>query len=107
MSHNDRRSPRAARRGRSTLLREWLRPEAPKKPTRPIPTEARTARDFADVPEHGVRITWLGHATSIVEVDGARFLVDPVWAERASPVPWLGPRRFFAPPRHPSHFPQA
>lgn len=38
-------------------------------------------------------VTWLGHACVLLEVDGRRVLVDPVWSERASPVPLLGPRR--------------
>ena len=34
----------------------------------------------------------------LLEIDGRRFLTDPVWAARASPTPLLGPKRFFAPP---------
>nr|GFB89915.1 N-acyl-phosphatidylethanolamine-hydrolyzing phospholipase D [Tanacetum cinerariifolium] len=34
----------------------------------------------------------------LLEVDGRRFLTDPVWAERASPSQLVGPKRFFAPP---------
>ena len=42
--------------------------------------------------------TWLGHACVLLEIDGRRLLVDPVWSERASPVPLLGPRRLHPPP---------
>jgi L-ascorbate metabolism protein UlaG (beta-lactamase superfamily) len=38
-------------------------------------------------------VTWYGHATSIVELDGARFLVDPVFSERVSPIRHVGPKR--------------
>ena len=48
--------------------------------------------------ETGLRVTWLGHSTLLFEIDGARILVDPVWARRASPVPFAGPKRFHAPP---------
>jgi L-ascorbate metabolism protein UlaG (beta-lactamase superfamily) len=34
----------------------------------------------------------------LLEIDGVRVLVDPVWNQRAAPVEWAGPRRFFAPP---------
>lgn len=37
--------------------------------------------------------TWLGHASVLLEVDGRRVLVDPVWSRRTSPVPFFGPRR--------------
>lgn len=38
-------------------------------------------------------VTWVGHATVLVEMDGVRFLTDPMWSKRASPLPWLGPAR--------------
>lgn len=49
-------------------------------------------------PETGLRTTWLGHSTLLLEVDGARVLTDPVFGERASPVPFAGPKRFHKPP---------
>ena len=48
-------------------------------------------------PANGLRITWFGHSSMLVEIDGTRLLIDPVWDERASPVNWFGPKRFFAP----------
>lgn len=38
-------------------------------------------------------VTWYGHATTVLELDGARLLIDPVFGERVSPSPRLGPRR--------------
>jgi L-ascorbate metabolism protein UlaG (beta-lactamase superfamily) len=49
-------------------------------------------------PVSGLRVTWMGHSTLLIEIDGMRVLVDPVWDERAAPVAWAGPKRFFAPP---------
>ncbi len=60
----------------------------------PFRTEA--AR-LEQAPASGLRVTWFGHSGMLVEIDGARVLVDPVWDERASPWTWAGPRRFFAP----------
>ncbi|MEM1033783.1 MAG: MBL fold metallo-hydrolase [Myxococcota bacterium] len=62
------------------------------------PTVPRRGHDFAAPPPDGLRVTWLGHATSLVEIEGRRVLFDPVLSERASPVSWAGPKRFFAPP---------
>ena len=53
---------------------------------------------FATAPASGLRVTWLGHSTLIVEIDGHRFLVDPVWGPTSSPVEWLGPERYSPPP---------
>jgi L-ascorbate metabolism protein UlaG (beta-lactamase superfamily) len=44
--------------------------------------------------ETGLRATWLGHSTVLVEIDGVRVLTDPVWSGRASPVSFAGPKRF-------------
>jgi hypothetical protein len=38
-------------------------------------------------------VTWIGHATALVQSGGLNVLTDPVFGERASPVPFAGPRR--------------
>jgi L-ascorbate metabolism protein UlaG (beta-lactamase superfamily) len=53
----------------------------------PLPTWARPV-------ETGLRATWLGHSTVLLEIDGLRVLTDPVWGERASPMSFAGPKRF-------------
>jgi L-ascorbate metabolism protein UlaG (beta-lactamase superfamily) len=52
---------------------------------------------YAAEPASGLRVTWFGHSCLLVELDGVRVLIDPVWDERAAPVSWAGPKRFFAP----------
>jgi L-ascorbate metabolism protein UlaG (beta-lactamase superfamily) len=42
----------------------------------------------------GLRATWLGHSTVLIEIDGLRVLTDPVWGPRASPSRFAGPKRF-------------
>jgi N-acyl-phosphatidylethanolamine-hydrolysing phospholipase D len=42
-------------------------------------------------------ITWIGHATLLVQVDGLSVLTDPQWSDRAGPTSWLGPKRLTAP----------
>jgi L-ascorbate metabolism protein UlaG (beta-lactamase superfamily) len=41
----------------------------------------------------GLHVTWLGHSTALVEIEGVRVLFDPVWSERCSPTSFLGPKR--------------
>ncbi len=67
-------------------------------PSSPLPVVKRTAADFATPPATGLRATWLGHSTILLEIDGARVLLDPVWGRRVSPFSWAGPKRFHAPP---------
>jgi L-ascorbate metabolism protein UlaG (beta-lactamase superfamily) len=45
-------------------------------------------------PASGLRATWLGHSTVLLEIDGVRVLTDPVWGPRASPSRFAGPKRF-------------
>jgi N-acyl-phosphatidylethanolamine-hydrolysing phospholipase D len=42
-------------------------------------------------------LTWIGHATFLVRMDGVTFLTDPMFSERASPVPFAGPKRLVPP----------
>ncbi|RYY20760.1 MAG: MBL fold metallo-hydrolase [Cytophagaceae bacterium] len=85
--------------GYGALLRRYLFEQAEREPRQPLgPFRADAAALAAPVPLAALRATWLGHSTVLLEVDGHRFLTDPVWATRASPSQLVGPRRFFAPP---------
>ena len=42
-------------------------------------------------------VTWVGHATMLVQMDHVTFLTDPIWSETASPVSFAGPKRFVPP----------
>ncbi len=61
----------------------------------------RVANDGAFLREnagHSVpTVTWIGHATLLVQMDGVSFLTDPTWSKTSSPVSFLGPRRFVEP----------
>src|SRR5471032_864929 len=56
-------------------------------------------------PATGLRVTWFGHSSTLLEIDGLRVLIDPLWSERASPLPLIGPQRWFAPPIALDHLP--
>jgi L-ascorbate metabolism protein UlaG (beta-lactamase superfamily) len=79
-------------------LREWLFGGQMRAPVCPLPVVTDTAARLAVPAATGLRVTWLGHSTTLVEIDGATVLTDPVWSERASPSTWVGPKRFHAPP---------
>jgi L-ascorbate metabolism protein UlaG (beta-lactamase superfamily) len=44
-----------------------------------------------------IRITWIGHATTLIQMGGLNVLTDPVWSHRVSPVRWAGPARIEPP----------
>ncbi|HET6527405.1 MAG TPA: MBL fold metallo-hydrolase, partial [Balneolaceae bacterium] len=40
-----------------------------------------------------LHITFINHATFLIQVDGLNILTDPIWSNRASPYNWIGPKR--------------
>lgn len=62
-------------------------------PPAPLPVHSPLAT-WARPVDTGLRATWLGHSTVLLEIDGLRVLTDPVWGERASPYAFAGPKRF-------------
>jgi N-acyl-phosphatidylethanolamine-hydrolysing phospholipase D len=62
---------------------------------KPIPNDGVFLRDNA---QHGSpTVTWIGHATLLVQMEHLTFLTDPIWSNRPSPVRWFGPNRFVKP----------
>ena len=64
------------------------------RPTGPVPLTADPAPGAAGP----LAVTWYGHSSVLLEIDGHRVLADPVWGDRISPSPVFGPRRLHAPP---------
>lgn len=40
-----------------------------------------------------LRITFVNHSTFLIQTQGINILTDPIWAKRASPFQWAGPKR--------------
>jgi len=40
-----------------------------------------------------LRLTYINHATVLIQFDGLNVLTDPVWSFRVGPLPWLGVKR--------------
>lgn len=76
--------------------REWFSSAVQRRPPGPLPLVS-PLESWKTQSRTGLRATWLGHSTVLLEIDGARVLTDPVWADRASPSQLFGPRRFHAP----------
>ncbi len=62
-------------------------------PSGPMPI-LQPRETWAQKPGSGLRATWLGHSTVLIEIDGYRVLTDPVWGPRVSPSRLVGPKRF-------------
>ena len=46
---------------------------------------------------HEFTVTWVGHSTLFIQLQGLNIVTDPMWSDRASPVTWAGPKRFVKP----------
>jgi len=67
---------------------------APK--TASFPVYANDGRALRENPGEPT-VTWVGHATLLIQLDGVNVLTDPHWSARASPVSFAGPRRVMPP----------
>ncbi|HTC27734.1 MBL fold metallo-hydrolase [Dyella sp.] len=65
-------------------------------PNSPLPVQALTRAQLEAAPDRS--LYRLGHSTMLIKLRGAYWLTDPVFAERASPFQWMGPKRFHQPP---------
>ncbi len=79
------------------LLPLYLHNKAEVEPRRKLGPFHTDARSYAVPPVSGLRVTWFGHSAMLLEIDGLTVLTDPVWDQRASPLQFMGPKRFFQP----------
>jgi L-ascorbate metabolism protein UlaG (beta-lactamase superfamily) len=82
-------------RGTGSVLR-WLANRKPG-PWRKWIDEPAGAPPPERVTGDGVRATFVGHSTVLIQTAGINILCDPIWSMRASPFSWIGPRRHRAP----------
>ena len=52
---------------------------------------------FLQSNNHQTTLTWIGHATVLLQLNGKNILTDPLFSQRASPVKWAGPMRVVPP----------
>lgn len=95
--HNAEKSRMLTGSNREMLRHQFFGDEV-RHPMKPVPVVARSARDYASAPASGLRATWIGWSSVLVEIDGHRVLTDPIWSERCSPSTLVGPKRFHPPP---------
>jgi N-acyl-phosphatidylethanolamine-hydrolysing phospholipase D len=70
------------------------------RPRDPDPTVfARVPPDFVPprAPQSQLTVTWVGHSSLLIQLNGLNVLTDPMWSEHASPVQFAGPRRWVPP----------
>jgi len=77
----------------SYLSMRWNTPHPTYDPaSHDIPT-TKTDVDALLNPPDAPQITWVGHATVLIQYRGINILTDPMFSDRASPLSWAGPQR--------------
>lgn len=80
------------------ILPKWFETPVPHRRPTALPTIHPSRALWSQSPRSGLRVTWLGHSTLIVEIEGKRLLIDPVWGRYVSPFPLKNAERFAPPP---------
>ncbi|GAB2694279.1 MBL fold metallo-hydrolase [Mucilaginibacter koreensis] len=80
------------------ILRDYWYHSSENTPQKPLGLFRVPEGAFNKAPENGLRVTWMGHASVLIEIDGKRILTDPVWSKRASFSSFFGPKRFYKAP---------
>jgi L-ascorbate metabolism protein UlaG (beta-lactamase superfamily) len=81
-------------RTRFLVTRVWSATFSPRTASLPVlDNDGRALREESLEP----RLTWVGHATLLIQLDGVNVLTDPQFSERASPFSWAGPKRVTRP----------
>jgi L-ascorbate metabolism protein UlaG (beta-lactamase superfamily) len=80
------------------MLNRWIFGKEERVPKREIPVIPLRPEAFKPLSPDDLWVTWFGHSTLLIEIDGYRILTDPVWSKWASPLKFIGPARFFPPP---------
>jgi L-ascorbate metabolism protein UlaG (beta-lactamase superfamily) len=83
-------------KGMFSMLRDALKSDPRRRPAEPI--RAQSFGSFTNRPaDEGLRITWFGHSSFLLELEGRRLLFDPMFGLSPSPVPFLGTKRYGGP----------
>jgi L-ascorbate metabolism protein UlaG (beta-lactamase superfamily) len=64
------------------------------RPSKPLPSDSVDIKKAFPEDQKGLYVTWLGHSSFLMQIDGVRILIDPVFGNNISPVPLLGIKRF-------------
>ncbi len=75
-----------------TIVRDFVKGNPQGRPNGAIPVEFINTISFQEKGE--TRIYWFGHSTVLLEIEGKRVLIDPMFAKTPSPFPLVGGKRY-------------
>lgn len=79
--------------GTDDFIDDSLHPKSTRRPDFDIPYLKIDPKSLTQKTKH-TRITWFGHSTILLEMDGKNILIDPMFGDVPSPVPFIGQKRY-------------
>ncbi len=76
------------------LLPEYFKQNTNREPKVNIPVEKIDSLDIQNHIGEATRLTWFGHSAFLLEIDGKKILIDPMFGDTPSPVVFLGKKRY-------------
>ena len=76
------------------MMVEMFNPDPNIAPKKNLSVIKMDSLDITQYPDSMTRVTWFGHSTALLEIEGKKVLFDPVFGQYASPHPWLGRKRY-------------
>ncbi|MEO0469055.1 MAG: MBL fold metallo-hydrolase, partial [Bacteroidota bacterium] len=73
---------------------DYLKDADLREPKAQIQTIPFSPGHLDEVPDSALAVTWLGHSTMLIRIDGQTILADPIFGPRASMFGFMGPKRF-------------
>ncbi|CUH95284.1 hypothetical protein P22_1354 [Propionispora sp. 2/2-37] len=74
------------------ILREYWKGSSRRTPAHSLPVMAVNAAGLQN--QSQTRMIWFGHSTILLEIEGKRVLLDPMFSQRPSPFPKFGAKRY-------------
>ena len=85
--------PQAATEVTWDFVKEQFFGEQKREPEGVVPVVPVEPEEFAKPASQSLKATWFGHASVLIELEGKRVFIDPVFSERVSPLSYVGPKR--------------
>ena len=80
------------------MLKEFMFGRGKRKPPGAVPVGDPLEAWAQPISSSKMRVTWLGHSSCLLQLDGLKILTDPVFGPRIGPTSWVGPKRLHAAP---------
>jgi L-ascorbate metabolism protein UlaG (beta-lactamase superfamily) len=74
------------------VLKEFLQGNPNRQPKQAIPV--KPLKLPAQIKSQSPTVTWFGHSSLFIEIDGKQILIDPMFGQAPSPIPWFGNKRY-------------